>query len=880
MNDSFDLKHAQEKATTLQQDRKNLPIWPYRKQLVDAVKGCDNCVIISSTGTGKSTQLPQFLLEGGFTSSGAIAISQPRRIAAITVAQRVAEELGRGPVGLGPVGYCVRFEDCSDPQRTVLRYMTDGMLLREAILDPFLKRYSVIIVDEAHERSLNTEVLLGVVLNASRNRRASFNDKSGTRSSFLKPLKIIILSATIDPNAFVQFLGPKNTRVIYMEGRQFPIKILNALQPSSDYVADAATTCIQMHKLPNCPPDRGILIFLTGEEEITRCVALIRRLYSALLSERTKRPKNGDDCKQDIAGLAVFSLFAALPQAEQLKALSYQKPGSRKVIVSTNIAETSVTIPGIRYVIDCGYGKCPNWDPVTGLESLKIRRISKSQAWQRAGRAGREASGVCLRLYTDEEYSKMPLHPSSQLLSAPFAGVLLNLFSMGVENPNQFPWLEPPRKASVQSGLELLKRLGALSAGPLESAADTAGSSGVNGINGKIAENGEQIARPLKLTPLGRLLTAFPLEPRLARTLVSAATLGCLVEAVTAVSMLYVSPVFYVPQESREDYSEVAMRFRHPSGDIASLVLVYRAYLKLTKLSKKRQQPENGLTNGSKPSRNHGLAKKTWCRENFLNASRLATAVKVRAQLKSIVHGSGLGHLTSCGENLDNLTRAFFEVAFSDQVAVLAHGPDQKRSALPYYDPLNAPNGRRRQVLTIHPDSQLYPLAVTARSPPPVLLFVEAIDADASNQREAAVVETSSPSPKSATTTGAFHKDPPQRILMRYLCVLYPDWLSELTSAPHAAVGDRVETDSAILPRHQSLKRQISVPCDLRPSDEKKMRTDFQSPTPINNSISPRVGLSASARRRLKKKRKLQQQKQEQAAFADKKLVQKKSSGT
>ncbi|VDL99935.1 unnamed protein product [Schistocephalus solidus] len=556
MNDSFDLKHAQEKATTLQQDRKNLPIWPYRKQLVDAVKGCDNCVIISSTGTGKSTQLPQFLLEGGFTSSGAIAISQPRRIAAITVAQRVAEELGRGPVGLGPVGYCVRFEDCSDPQRTVLRYMTDGMLLREAILDPLLKRYSVIIVDEAHERSLNTEVLLGVVLNASRNRRASFNDKSGTRSSFLKPLKrrtpihllvvasyttrfmfpfshvsrwtptrpdalplffsqIIILSATIDPNAFVQFLGPKNTRVIYMEGRQFPIKILNALQPSSDYVADAATTCIQMHKLPNCPPDRGILIFLTGEEEITRCVALIRRLYSALLSERTKRPKNGDDCKQDIAGLAVFSLFAALPQAEQLKALSYQKPGSRKVIVSTNIAETSVTIPGIRYVIDCGYGKCPNWDPVTGLESLKIRRISKSQAWQRAGRAGREASGVCLRLYTDEEYSKMPLHPSSQLLSAPFAGVLLNLFSMGVEvrrpydllavnfvlppNPNQFPWLEPPRKASVQSGLELLKRLGALSAGPLESAADTAGSSGVNGINGKIAENGEQIARPLKV---------------------------------------------------------------------------------------------------------------------------------------------------------------------------------------------------------------------------------------------------------------------------------------------------------------------------------------------------------------------------------------------
>ncbi|KAL7065517.1 hypothetical protein AAHC03_05738 [Spirometra sp. Aus1] len=628
-----------------------------------------------------------------------------------------------------------------------------------------------------------------------------------------------------------------------------------------------------MHKMPTCPPDRGILIFLTGEEEITRCVALIRRLYSALLSERTKRPKNGANGKQEIAGLAVFPLFAALPQAEQLKALSYQKPGSRKVIVSTNIAETSVTIPGIRYVIDCGYSKCPNWDPVTGLESLKIRRISKSQAWQRAGRAGREASGVCLRLYTDDEYTKMPLHPSSQLLSAPFAGVLLNLFSMGVENPNRFPWLEPPRKASVQSGLELLKRLGAVSDNPPESTTDLAGSSS-NGINGNIAENDEQIARPLKLTPLGRLLTAFPLEPRLARALVSAATLGCLVEAITAVSMLYVSPVFYVPQDSREDYSEVAMRFRHPSGDIGSLVLVYRAYLKVTKLGKKPQQPESQLSNGTKPDRNQGLSKKTWCKENFLNASRLATALKVRAQLKSIVHGSGLGHLRSCGEDLDSLTRAFFEVAFSDQVAVLAGGPSQERSTLPYYDPLNAPKGRRRQVLTIHPDSQLYPLAVTARSPPPVLLFIEAIDADASNKREA-VGPPSPCSPKSATTTDPSHKDSPQRILMRYLCVISPDWLSGLTSAPHAVTSDGVETNSVTLTRHQSLKRQISTPDDPQPSGEKKAKTDFQSLIPVNNNISQRVGLSASARRRLKKKRKLLQHKQEQASLADRKVVQK-----
>ncbi|VDM22688.1 unnamed protein product [Hydatigera taeniaeformis] len=255
--------------------------------------------------------------------------------------------MGRGGVGVGPVGYCVRFEDVTVPGLTRLRYMTDGMLLREACLDPTLSRYSIVIVDEAHERTLNTEVLLGVVLNASKKRANS-----------PKTLKIIVMSATINPRIFVDFLDPSRTRVVYMQGRRFPIRILTADKPSIDYVSDAASTCIQMHSEPTCPPDRGFLIFLTGEEEITRCISLIRRLYKALLeSKKSSSKASTNDVTSLPPRLSVFPLFAALPQTQQLKALTFSEQGTRKVIVSTNIAETSITIPGIRYVIDCGRAK-------------------------------------------------------------------------------------------------------------------------------------------------------------------------------------------------------------------------------------------------------------------------------------------------------------------------------------------------------------------------------------------------------------------------------------------------------------------------------------------------------------------------------------------
>ncbi|KAH9282721.1 putative ATP-dependent RNA helicase DHX33 [Echinococcus granulosus] len=742
----------------LLEERKKLPVWIHREVLVEIVKKYPNCVIVSSTGSGKTTQLPQFLFEAGLANTDMIAITQPRRIAAISVAHRVAEELGRGAVGVGPVGYCVRFEDASVAGLTRLRYMTDGMLLREACLDPTLSRYSIVIVDEAHERTLNTEVLLGVLLIASRKRATS-----------PKPLKIIVMSATIDPKNFVDFLGPSRTRVVYIQGRQFPINTFTVEQPSIDYVSDAASTCIRLHGEPTCPPDRGLLIFLTGEEEITRCVSLIRRLYKALLeSKKSSSNATTSGATSLPPRLSVFPLFAALPQAQQLKALTFSEPGTRKVIVSTNIAETSITIPGIRYVIDCGRAKNLEWDSTTGLQRLRVTWVSKSQAWQRAGRAGRNAPGVCLRLYTDAEYDhQMALHPSSQLASAPLSGVLLNLLAMGVKNVQSFPWLEPPKQQAIDSGLQLLQRLGAITIVPQSNKSPFA-------CNGVAFTNA--IPSPIKLTKLGRLMTVFPLAPRFARALCSAAHLNCLIEAIIVVSMLYVAPVFYVPQESREEFNEIAMRFRHPEGDLASLVLVYRAYIKAAETSSNT----DGVASAATSVSTRLAGRNRWCRENFLNHARMRTAVKVRAQLRDLVRSSGLGRLHSCGaDDFSPLTKAFFEVAFRDQVATLAtrradNAADNTRESFPYYKRLGDTNPSS-PLLCIHPDSSLYPLAVVARCPPPAVLFLEAVD-----------------------SSFVPFSDTHQRVMMRHVCMIPSSWLGD--EEKEAEETEKVDVEQSRVP--------------------------------------------------------------------------------
>ncbi|KAH8849444.1 ATP-dependent RNA helicase DHX33 [Schistosoma japonicum] len=701
--------------------RQSLPVWKHKDVLIDTIMKSDHCVIVGSTGSGKTTQIPQFLYEKNLTAEGGIiAITQPRRVAAISIAMRVADEIDRGPVGIGPVGYCVRFEDVSSEKTTHLRYMTDGMLLREAILDPNLSRYRFIILDEAHERSLNTDVLFGVVLSAAK-RREKFrylqeNSSHVLMSSRLNGirkdiqnckqspslLKIIVMSATIDPTPFLNFLGPDHTQVVYIEGRQHPIKILNVSQSVSDYVADAASVCFRV---------------------------------------------------------------------QQLKALNFCDNSARKVIVSTNLAETSITIPGIRYVIDCGRAKIKHWDPKTGFESFRVQWISKGQAWQRSGRAGREDAGVCLRLYTDLEYKNMPLQPRPQILQAPLSGVLLNLVSMKIDNPTQFPWLSSPKPSSIEAGVKLLLQLGAI-----EVSDDTQAISSkcvqeeISTTDSDKSNSSVKIPYSLSLTLLGRLMSAFPLEPRFSRTLISAACLGCLIEMLSIISMLYVCPVFYVPLEKRNEFSDVQSRFRHPSGDLVSLLLVYRGFVKATKDA--RSEKLINSDSSAQSSLIKGSSKLQWCRANFINKSRLETAVRVRAQLKQIAQSTGLsGYIHSCGTNVEKVVQAFLLSGFQDQVVILSELSKMskqntqrlvKTSQHPVYvhNKMINLSTNSLQELLIHPESQLYTSSLN--NPPSCLLFIEA-------------VTTTSEYNLQSNNNSIEHNN---RIFMRHVSIIDQSWLT------------------------------------------------------------------------------------------------------
>lgn len=368
----------------IQQQRKSLPIAAVEKLLVEYVRNNDTLIVVGETGSGKTTQLPQYLFYGGFCrDGGVIGITQPRRVAAISVAKRVAEECG---VALGQkVGYSIRFDDMTSAS-TRIKYMTDGLLLREALLDPCLSKYSVIIVDEAHERTVHTDVLLGLLKSVQKTRSRFVSKVTNNHAqngllmgaendnSFLKPchgkklspLKLIIMSASLDARVFSEYFG--GARAVHVQGRQYPVDILYTHQPESDYLDAALITIFQIH-LEESHGD--ILVFLTGQEEIESVERLVH--------ERLRQLPEGNQ------KLLTFPIFSSLPSEKQMKVFTPAPAGFRKVILATNIAETSVTIPGIRYVIDPGVVKARIYDADAGIESLDILKTSKAQALQRRG---------------------------------------------------------------------------------------------------------------------------------------------------------------------------------------------------------------------------------------------------------------------------------------------------------------------------------------------------------------------------------------------------------------------------------------------------------------------------------------------------------------
>ncbi|XP_016382236.1 ATP-dependent RNA helicase DHX33 [Sinocyclocheilus rhinocerous] len=370
------LPRAGHAAVGVDTQRKQLPIYQSRTQLINQIRQLHNAVFIGETGSGKTTQIPQYLYEAGIGRQGIIGITQPRRVAAISLAARVAEEK---KVQLGKlVGYTVRFEDVTSSE-TKLKFMTDGMLLREAIGDPLLLRYTVVILDEAHERTVHTDVLFGVVKAAQRKR---------TEQNKI-PLKVVVMSATMDVDLFSQYFN--KSPVLYLEGRQHPIQIYYTKQSQSDYLQAALVSIFQIHQ--EAPASHDILVFMTGQEEIEALARTCRDISKHL--------------PESCGPMTVVPLYASLPPAQQLRVFQPAPKGSRKVVLSTNIAETSITISGIKYVIDTGMVKAKRYNPGSGLEVLAVQRVSKAQAWQRSGRAGREDAGSCYRLYTEEEFDNL-----------------------------------------------------------------------------------------------------------------------------------------------------------------------------------------------------------------------------------------------------------------------------------------------------------------------------------------------------------------------------------------------------------------------------------------------------------------------------------------
>lgn len=540
--------------------RRELPVHAQRDEFLKIFQSTQIMVFVGETGSGKTTQIPQFVLYDDMPhlSGTQVACTQPRRVAAMSVAKRVADEMD---VNLGEeVGYSIRFENKTSP-KTILKYMTDGMLLREAMEDHMLARYSCIILDEAHERTLATDILMGLLKQITLRR---------------PDLKIIIMSATLDAEKFQNYFN--GAPLLAVPGRTHPVEIYYTPEYQKDYLDAAIRTVLQIH----ATEDQGdVLLFLTGEEEIEDACRKIQLEADELVREQGCGP------------LKVYPLYGSLPPNQQQKifeeAPENHKPNGRpgrKVIVSTNIAETSLTIDGIVYVVDPGFSKQKVYNPRIRVESLLVSPISKASAQQRAGRAGRTRPGKCFRLYTEEAFNKElieQLYP--EILRSNLASTVLELKKLGVDDLVHFDFMDPPAPETMMRALEELNYLQCLS------------------------DEGD-------LTALGRLASIFPLDPMLAVMLIGSPGFKCSEEILTIVALLSVPNVFVRPAAARKRADEIKMSFAHPDGDHLTLLNVYEGF-------------------NSDDAYNVGLHQ--WCRDNFLSYRSLLSARNVRSQLGRIM---------------------------------------------------------------------------------------------------------------------------------------------------------------------------------------------------------------------------------------------------
>uniref|UniRef100_H2Y9B7 RNA helicase n=1 Tax=Ciona savignyi TaxID=51511 RepID=H2Y9B7_CIOSA len=557
------------KSKTLEQQRQFLPIYAVKEELLNIIRDNNIVVVIGETGSGKTTQLAQYLHEDGYSKYGMIGCTQPRRVAAMSVAKRVSEEMG---VSLGEeVGYAIRFEDVTS-EKTILKYMTDGILLRESLRESDLDTYSCIIMDEAHERSLNTDVLFGLLRDVVTRRR---------------DLKLIVTSATMDAEKFCHFFG--NVPNYTIPGRTFAVDILFSKNVVEDYVEAAVKQALQIHVQGR---KGDILCFMPGQEDIeVTCDTLTERIEEL----------------EDVP-LAVLPIYSQLPSDLQAKIFQKAPDGIRKCVVATNIAETSLTVDGIAFVIDPGFCKLKVFNSRIGMDSLSVFPVSQANANQRSGRAGRTESGVAYRLYTLNQYKhEMLLASVPEIQRTNLANVVLLLKSLGVQDLLKFHFMDPPPQDNILNSMYQLWILGAL---------DNTGA----------------------LTSCGRSMVEFPLDPPLSKMMIVAAEMGCSAEILIIVSMLSVPAIFYRPTGREEESDTKREKFSVPESDHMTLLNVYQQW----------------KTNGYSA---------TWCNDHFIHAKAMRKVREVRSQLKEIADQQKM-KIVSAGNEWDVIRKCICAAYF------------------------------------------------------------------------------------------------------------------------------------------------------------------------------------------------------------------------
>lgn len=566
---------------SIETQREKLPIYKYRTELLYCIEKYQVTIVMAETGSGKTTQIPQYLYETGYCKDGKlIGCTQPRRMAAITIAMRVAEEK---QLELGDlVGYSIRFDDkTSDSTR--IKYMTDGMLLREMMSDSLLSNYSAIMVDESHERGLQTDIVLGFLKKIMKKR---------------SDLKLIISSATILAKDFKDFFEMNTTNdtskdtsiVVSIEGRMFPVQIYNLNQPTKSYIESALDAILYIEKNEK-PGD--ILVFMPGQEEIDLLLDSIR-------SEIEKKKLK----------LFPLPLFSGLHISDQMRVFQYPPKGMRKVIVSTNIAEASVTIENIVYVIDSGFVKQKMYDPRSDIERLLVTEISQSSAIQRSGRAGRTQSGKCFRLYTKEAYESLKPQTIPEVQRSNMVPIIIQMKALGVEDIEKFEFISPPSTDAIVKGLELLYCLGTLD-------------------------------KSSNLTnPLGIQISEFPIDPKLAKMLLISGDMYCSEEALIIASMLTVQTVFSTSRQVQDRVEKAKRNFAVYEGDHIMMLNIYKSFIK------QRNQSQ-------------------WCFDHFVDYKAMTRVLKVKQQLDYYMKKFKV-EMRSCGENTEIIRKCILSGYFTN----------------------------------------------------------------------------------------------------------------------------------------------------------------------------------------------------------------------